>query len=400
MASQLRTKVSLFGLKKILLIGRFDTPTHHIVSFLIAQCRDVVVIKTSMQIHKTLPLIEITHYDVHRPDRPVVMRDPFTRYAANAFLRPVQYMVNYLYISGFILWYGLRHHRYDVVIGIGPLNGALAALYGFMYRVKKTVYYAEDKIADDGNDIFSKLTYASDYLARSLCNAVWVMSEAYIRTVPKHIIDKYSFVPIPIMPYGNDKKKLISGKRIVFLGSIALEHGYDMLYAVFKRLLKIIPSLHLVIIGSGSHVDAFVRQYTNDGLAPYIEYKGFITDHAQILRIISQSHVGVCLYNPYIYKNLAFGQSSKISNYISCGLPVVVTGSKRNMPSLAFYVKKYQAGFVVAYNQDDIYYSLKRLLINGNIYSTMKKNTTLIQRNFDNHTHYIRAFEKLFINMI
>lgn len=400
MTSLVRTDTFLLGQKKILLIGRFDTPTHHMVSFVTNQCKELVVIKTSMQIHKNLPLIEVTQYNTRQSDWSYVIRDPFTRYATNAPLRPVQYIVNYFYISGFILWYGLRHNRYDIVIGIGPLNGALATLYALMKRAKKTVYYAEDKITSDSKDIFGKLTYASDYFARRFCNAIWVMSEAYMRTVPKDIKYKYCFVPIPIIPYVQDRKKSIKDKRIVFLGSIALEHGYDMLYVVFKRLLKIFPTLKLVIIGSGSHVDTFIQQYTNDGLYSSIEYKGFITDNAQILKIISESNIGVCLYNPHIYRNLAFGQSSKISNYISCGLPVVVTGSKRNMPSLGPYVKKYHAGFVVSYNKDDIYQSLKLLLINRKIYSTMAKNTSLIQRKFDNHTYYINAFKTLFTKTI
>lgn len=384
-----------FHAKRILILGRFDTPTYHVSEFSRKNFASVALIRTSMQIDKAMPLLHLSVGSTHSFKEVLKIREPFIHYAANIYLRHIQYIINYVIITSCIAAYSFRPASYDLVIGVGPLNGVLAYLYSRIHHNTKTVYYAEDKIADNAKDLFGKLTKTSDDIAQKYCHAIWVMSEAYLHDIRRRMVSKFTYVPVPMTKYLGKQAKKREGKSIVFLGSIAPEHGYDMLYTVFKRLLKDMPSLRLIIIGSGERAAEFVRQYTREGMAKSIEYKGFIADNSRVLSIISRASVGVCLYNPAVYKNLAFGQSSKITNYIACGLPVILTGTKENMPSLALYVRRYHAGYVLGYNEEQVYRALKRLLTNEDLYTNMKKNVDLIPHHFDNHTHYMRAFEKL-----
>ncbi len=388
--------LELLRTKHILIIGRFDTPTYHVSKFLLQHAHSVDMIKTSIQIDKALPFIQVSVGNTRIFRERYRIREPFSQYVANAFLRRTQFIINYISICGFFVYYAVGHRTYDVVIGVGPLNGALASVYRLINKSVKTVYYAEDKIERNTNDLFGLVTYLSDLIARYMNHAIWVMSEIYIKEASKALMRKYSYVPIPIVPFSGKMDERKKKRRIVFLGSIAKEHGYDMLYKVFKRLIKIMPDLRLVIIGSGALARRFQDQYTREGIADFIEYKGYIADNDAILKIVSGSSVGVCLYNPRVYKNLAYGQSSKITNYISCGLPVILTGSKGNMPSLATYIQKYNAGYVLRYNQTDIYNGLKDILTSKKTYRTMIKNVAKIPRFFDKRTHYMCAFDRLF----
>lgn len=380
---------------KILVIGRFDTPTFHLIEFLKKNTHVFTALRTSLQIHKLLPPLQLIHFRTLRQISAKNIRHFFIAYSENKTLRTMQFLIMYLYILIHIFFFFLRNKNYEIVIGIGPFNAMLAVFYKHFNKKAKIVYYEEDKIISDiKRDILGKLTSICDLIASARSTMVWVMSKDFLAEIPKNKRYKFCFVPIPIV-----RRVAVHTKsnihKLVFVGSISLEHGFDLLYRVFKRISKDYSDLKLIVIGSGSLIREFKEKSKQDGLNQLIEYKGFIEDQNKILKVISDCDIGIAPYNPFIYKNLAYGQSSKITNYLACGLPVIVTGNRLNIPSLAKYIKKYHAGFVIDFDEEQMLKYIRLLINNSELYKKIKQNVYSLVELFEDREIYNNAFKKL-----
>lgn len=390
------SKTTITG-KRILIIGRYDSPTAFLVNYVRDNSKISTCIKINPQLLASQPLIELLEFNERRKTRQCYFGShEYIEIYTSSFIGKLLLLLTNLFIFLFILIIYIRSKPFDVVIGIGPLNGYIASLYSFRKGSAKIVYYAEDKIVNFHTDFMSKITHFCDANASKRSHAIWVLSELLVSESPKIYKEKYSFVPMPIFkrikPWSAK-----TARKLVFLGSITPEHGFDLLYSIFKHLYKRFPYIRLIIIGTGQRASEFTREYVHDGLEGVIENKGYISENKQLSRILLTADIGICLYNPLLYCNLAYGQSSKISDYLSNGLPVVMTGSKTNMPSLASYVRKFNAGFVLRYNEKEVYTAIYKLLSDGPLYRKMRNNTRLFSQVFDAQKNYTRAFNKIFI---
>ncbi len=380
--------------QNILILGRYDAPTDYLSQFLTNNVKSLTLLKIRPERQHILPLFLIHEYVNGR----LVYSKKITHMLAgfiSGFGNSVFTLTTYARVIFFLLYFFTRKKHYNVVIGVGPFNSWIGALYKFFNKKAKTVYYCEDNVLADNKNIIGRLTVWCDRQAEKECTMVWFVSSNNMNLHKKNtrLYTKSLYVPEPIMSFRHRGKK--KEKIIVFLGGVSEKQGCDLLYNCFKRLTKLHKNIKLRIIGNGYYEPILKKISKKDGLGDKIEFKGFIIERNQILKLISESYIGVAPYNPYLYQNLAFGQSSKLSNYVGCGLPVVLTGSKENMPSMAVFINKYKLGFVSAYNERQVFFCLHRLLKDKKKYLFYQKNTAQMITNFNEKDIYLNAFNHL-----
>lgn len=371
--------------EKALVLGRYDAPTDYLSDYLARRVLEFVLVKVSIDEIGEIPLLEIIN---HRRGKRVFRERYRHPYFNNYFL-------SYVFVSFKIFKFLLRNRGFGVVIGVGPFNSWLSTFYKFVKLDSKIIYLCEDRVGKGAFDLKAKLTYWCDIWSKKQADFVWFVSLEHLKLYREKWLKKKSvFVPQPIV---RPRLKLNKKKQIVFLGSISKYQGADFLYRVFKRLSTKYKDLELVIIGIGDFLPTLKKLAEKDNLSKRVEFMGFIVDRGKILNTIAESWIGVALYNPNIYKNLQYGQSAKISDYMGCGIPVVTTKKGKNTPSLSKYILNFKTGFVCDFNEKSIYLAIKKLLDERSLYNFFRKNTKKFVKIFDQDIIYPSAFARIYL---
>lgn len=372
-----------FKQKKVLIIGRFDTPTDYLKDFLIKTCFQVILLKIRPDDNNSIPLISTDKYHKTKLiSSKLIYKINFMK-TNNIYLGKIMLLLSYFFVMLYLMYIYKLKGAFDIVIGIGPFNGWLASLYSLYNKNAKTVYYVEDNIDYLKNGILDSLIKWCDKTAMKRCFKIWFMTRNHLQLYEKcKLIEKSIFVPQPIKK--KQKENIVKkDRKMVFMGAVTKLQGVDMVYEIFKKIAFSYKDAQLVIIGDGDYLNELKRFSKRDNIYNKIIFTGFIIDREKILTILSDCYIGLALYNPSIYKNLQYGQSSKISMYLGCGLPTIITGEGENMPSLAFEVKKYKMGYVLPYSKDEIYKYVKLLYEDKKLYDILTANTNRILEEYN-----------------
>lgn len=105
--------------------------------------------------------------------------------------------------------------------------------------------------------------------------------------------------------------------EVVFVVCGRLSHvkGYDVLLGAFRRARESAPTARLIIGGDGPEYDRLVALAGRLGLAEHVEFRGWVTDVAELLR------EGDIFVSPS--RNESFGIA--ILEAMACGIPIVTT---------------------------------------------------------------------------
>ena len=355
----------------ILVLGRQDSHTSYVIRSLRLKKLLVSICRTYFGIDRNIPQIEF--FGNNYPERRwcVPMRK---------FMKIYVLYLSFAYLSSILFTFLYLRIPVDLIIAIGPFNGFLASLLH-----KKFIYYSEDKIVSGIKfGIVNNLSAYFDNISRRNCSMMWVVSpDMLVETQSdSHLKGITYFMPMLMMklPYVKNKKdKIIS---MVFVGNLTKVQGCDLLLDVLFQLRKENLYMHLNIIGRGEYEDEMRKYIKNHNLDKQVTFHGFISDEQMLMREISKSDIGLALYNPLDYPNLAYGQSNKIMHYCACGLPSIVTGSVTNTPYLARYIMEYSAGFVCNYSSIDVRDVIIRLVHEARLYTKMRGNTQKIVNMF------------------
>ena len=111
-------------------------------------------------------------------------------------------------------------------------------------------------------------------------------------TIIRNGLDPQAFVSLSLSPQRRRQLRadlgVPDGRRIIgTVGRLEPQKGYDLLLAVFARLLADAPDLHLVIVGDGSLRDVLAAQARELGVTDHVTFAGVRPDVTSILRVFS-----------------------------------------------------------------------------------------------------------------
>lgn len=136
--------------------------------------------------------------------------------------------------------------------------------------------------------------------------------------------------------------------RLVTVGRLVHQKGYDRLIRVANRLVKEGFDLELWILGTGSQEEELKQYIQENNLESYVKLLGF---HSNPYKYIVQGDLFVC-------SSRSEGYSTAVTEALILGLPVITT----DCSGMAELLKDGECGIITKNEEDALYDGIKKLL--------------------------------------
>jgi len=150
-----------------------------------------------------------------------------------------------------------------------------------------------------------------------------------------------------------------------------------------------LPEASLLVVGSGPFEDALKSIASGLGLHNKVTFAGHVFSKERLTQMISKCAVGLAPYVPTSYEPYAF--PSKALEYMSCGLPVILTG----VQTFAQMVAERKAGIVISYDEDQLVEAIRRLLSDDTLYIEYRNNAIKLAENYMCDRLFMKAFARM-----
>lgn len=296
------------------------------------------------------------------------------------------------------LWWGATQgRRYDVIIGINPLNALVGLMLRRLGRARDVIYYVIDYIPNRYPQRWlNRLYHAVDRFCVTHCTQVWNLSSRMVdareaRGVPTRYRAKQ--VPVPI---GSDLRvtpleaAAVNRQTVVYFGGLMEKQGVQLGIEALAELRRHVPAARLLIIGGGQPQQAAALQRAAEayGVAEAIEFAGVIADHDEALDRIRACAVGLATYTPDPENFTRYTDPAKPKVYLAAGLPVVIT----DVPEVAQLIAAAGAGFITPYDATACARTLARLLTDDALLAATKRRARALAEQYDWNHVFDRAW--------
>lgn len=189
-----------------------------------------------------------------------------------------------------------------------------------------------------------------------------------------------------IMPVGVWEKDIIEctkinwfNKELLFIGNLTQNQDILLLLKSFKCILQNFPNCKLHIIGSGpqlKEIQAFISK--NKDVGKSVLLHGELRDQ-EISKIAAVCCVAFAIYSESRHSFSNFSDSSKIKQYLTFGLPLIITSNLANANSLRLS----KVAMVVPNDLNKICEQVNELLSNFELWSQYATNATKYIKAYD-----------------
>lgn len=268
----------------------------------------------------------------------------------------------------------------DLFIGLESANGMAGIFLRKMGKVKKVIYYVSDY--SPRRFAFKPLNtiylWMDRYCAKH-SDYIWdvspAMQPARIKVGLKKSLSSKNIV-VPNALYKNQLNFLPPSKRtpltIVFVGTLGLENGPDLLLKAFSYIAKSYPKSQLHIYGGGGigFEEELLKKLTNElQLEDKVFFHGFISDQQQLSDTIKHYQIAVAPYKRIPGSIRLYGDATKLRLYMGSGLPVVST----DIPPLGKELAQYGAAIITKPTIEALTQGILELIEDKKKYSTMSE---------------------------
>jgi glycosyltransferase involved in cell wall biosynthesis len=261
--------------------------------------------------------------------------------------------------------------RYDVFIGADPLNAFAGILLNKLRFVNFVIFYVIDYVPIRfKNPVLNSVYRAIDTLCVYEANSTWNLTNAMATARECNGIKKKRTKQI-IVPTGMHFEKnvcppieKIRRTDLAFLSHLREGQGIELILEALPAIVKVVPSVRLVVIGTGPMEEYFRDQVKKRNIANNVVFLGFIEDHNEIEKIISKCAVGLAPYVPDPKSFTRYADPGKPKVYLGCGIPVVIT----KVPEVALEIEKEGAGIAIKYDKTELVDAVVKLLTSDDLY--------------------------------
>jgi len=276
-----------------------------------------------------------------------------------------------------ILFLQLRVEFYVGADGINTIAGLVLRRLG---RAKTVVYYSIDySPARFHNPLLNGAYHVLDKFCARRSDYVWNLSSRMANVRRKQgVEDKRNLVvPVGTSPGRIRPTTEREGNTIVFLSHLIPSKGIDIVLDAMPIVLADVPNAKLVIIGHGPYEDRIKKIIIERKLESNIFLYGSM-NHEEILRILPSFALGLAPYSPSPDSITWYADPTKIKDYLSCGLAVVMTG----VPEIASEVERREAGIIVSYSSNQLADAVVKLLSSSDL-EHLQRNAHVMAGEYD-----------------
>jgi glycosyltransferase involved in cell wall biosynthesis len=266
------------------------------------------------------------------------------------FIEHPLFASSYRIASGFLdtLWQVIKQPKqYDLFIGANPLNALAGIMLRGLGKVKRVVYFFLDYTPERG-----RFYWWLDYFCIRKADEIWnssspvndVLAMMHLkRGVPPKYLAKTKQCPEGTVEIETKEPR----KVVAFVGHIKKGLGVELLLEAFREIDR--KDWHLFIFGDGDLLEELIEKNTSDK----IKFMGY-REIDEIFAVLRNCAFAVAPYEPNTISQ--YTDSGKVKNYLSCGLPVIIT---RNSPVWK-EIEQRKAGLIIDYSKE----SLKEAMLN------------------------------------
>jgi len=285
--------------------------------------------------------------------------------------------------------------RFDLFIGADCLNAFAGLILKKFLFVRKVVLFEIDFSPKRfENSLLNLLYHFLDLFCSKKADIIWSQTNriAKAKTTQGIPATKIVVVPQGALPYGMGlvHAKTRNRNRIVFLGNLTKEKGFELLIEAMHELRNIIPSIEVIVIGTGPHQALLRDEVKRREIANHFRFLGYVKDNSEIVQITSSCGIGVAPYVPGENEFSTYGDPGKVKLYLACGLPVILT----RVPEFANVVEKFGAGIVIDYSKDSLKQALLKLVMDDEFYLACCANASDLALRYDYSCIFRDSFTK------
>jgi glycosyltransferase involved in cell wall biosynthesis len=236
------------------------------------------------------------------------------------------------------------HKRFELVFiaSVTPLSLLMAKS-----RVaKRRLFLSADSYENLGESISKRVLQAIitriDQSLQNNVDEVWYVSKRTFESKRRSSLVRAA-KPRFIVPHPIVKEvcpaPAVNRHQIVYVGALGDARGIEVIFDALSKILIKIPDAKLLIIG------VIISGYEEKFRSMLMRLNGCVEffnlskiPQQEVLKIINKCAFGICIYE-YWHR----GDSTKVKDYISCGIPVIVSNTTEG----ADLVKEYGAGIVI-----------------------------------------------------
>lgn len=286
-----------------------------------------------------------------------VIRDAHVQQKLVSRLRSRLFILNCFFeIFLGLKWFFSQKEQFDLWVGVDSLNAFLGVLLHNLGKVKKVVFYTIDYVprrfkSDALNFIYHKL----DKFCLRNADETWNVSARIAEGREKHhglsrnVYNKQKVVPIGVwydkvkrVPFNEVKKH-----QLIFVGNLLEKQGVQLVLEAMPEILKQISDFHFLIIGGGEYEERLHSIVRQMHLENYVTFTGWVKDRTKLDGLMADSAVAVALYDNAQEHFTYYADPTKIKDYLSVGLPIVLTDVSHNAQD----IHRRQCGILVDYDK-------------------------------------------------
>jgi len=271
----------------------------------------------------------------------------------------------------------LKRREYDIIFTSSP--PIFSGIPGYLIKKitkKKWFFDVRDLWIDASvelgflkkKSIFEKISRLYESVCYRNCDMITVTTEE----IKRRIVDTYniSIDKIKILSNGVDTKifkpSTVKKNRIIYTGNIGFAQDLEKFILAVKKVNEKFP-LEFYLVGDGDKKNDLVELVKKEGLEDVVIFTGPL-EREKIPRLIADSLIGVAPLKDLQCLNYAI--PTKIYEYMSCGIPIIVTGKGE----IEYLINLSKAGAIADNDIESIYEILTGLLENKKMINEMGDN--------------------------
>lgn len=309
----------------------------------------------------------------------------------------------FLYIKDVIyilIWSIKFDDKYDLFIGVDPLNALAGIILRIFGRTNKVIYYTIDYFTPRfENKVLNSIYHNIDKFCVRFCDETWNLSSAMEKkretynSMPKNLYNKQYTVPVGVW-FNHAKRKpfnKINKKKIIFTGHLNPALGVDLILHAMPKIIKKIPDIKVEIIGGGEEYENLRRLARDLQLEKSVLFHGWINSREKLEHLLSDAAVGLAPFNTNIIGDrVRNSDPAKLKDYALLGIPFIVTDAIANPKE----VREMKYGLVIKYDKDQLANAVIKLLQNEKLLKEYRKNALQFANKYDNEKLFLTNLQR------
>lgn len=287
-----------------------------------------------------------------------------------------------------ILWGLLHGDRADLYVGANPLNAMAGLILKAFGRVDKVVYYTIDFTpVRFGSRLLNWLYHALDRQCVIRSDEVWNVSPQIaigreklhgVEALPR---DRQTVVPIGV--WFNRVRRLpfdqVNPHQLLFLGHLIEKQGVQLVIEAIPSIIRSVPDFQFVIVGGGEYETTLRQVVVDTGVTKHVKFMGWIKDREVVDNLMADSVAAVAAYRHDMASFTAYADPTKLKDYLSAGLPIIMT----DVPSNARELEAHGCAVIVDADKDSIARAVVELVTNKRVLKRMRVSAVKYIEEFD-----------------